>query len=66
LKKKTQSNSLPFTLHFPKIGKEPLNDEKKRRRKNPFLISSQILTMQTPNMTLWKTFGMIPQCLPEK
>jgi hypothetical protein len=50
-KKKTQSNLLLFTLHFPMTGKEPLNNEKRKRRKNQSLLLSPIPTMNHPNMT---------------
>jgi hypothetical protein len=65
-KKRTRSNSLPFTPHFPKMGKEPSNDEKKRRRKNLFLLLSQILTTNFPSMTPWRMSGTTPQHSPEK
>jgi hypothetical protein len=64
--KKTQSNSLPFTLHFPKTGKEPLNNEKKKRKKNPFQLLFLTLTTNYPSMTPWKMSGMTLQYLPEK
>jgi hypothetical protein len=65
-KKKIWRSSLPFTLHFPKTGKEPLNDEKRKRRKNLSLHLSLILTMNLLNTTPWKMSGTTLQCLPGK
>jgi hypothetical protein len=66
LKKKTWSSLPPFTLHFLKTGKELLNDEKKRGRKNPFQLSSLTLMMNHLNMTPWKMSGMTLQYSPGK